>query len=153
MFTPKPEDVTGSYGGAACEWARRVLGVEVRPWQAWALDRALEHTADGQLRWPTVVLSVSRQSGKSVVGRIVCGWRQDEAGAVFGEHQVVVLTANKFQTALELWQGAAYAAQAGRTNVRWARGAEENPAPPTAPAGWSAATPTLGSGSVSRRCG
>jgi phage terminase large subunit-like protein len=73
-----------------------------------------------------VVLSVSRQSGKSTLGRIVCGWRRDRGPALFGEAQTVVSTANKFATALELWQGVAYAEQ-GRSGsrVRWARGAEE----------------------------
>jgi phage terminase large subunit-like protein len=100
--------------------------VVARPWQAWALDRALEHRADGSLRWPVVVLSVSRQSGKSIIGRIVCGWRQDAAADLFGEPQTVVSTANKLTTALELWQGVAYAAQGRRSvQVRWARGAEE----------------------------
>ena len=118
--------MTGSYGGAACEWAQRVLGVIVRPWQRWALERALEHRADGSLRWQTVVLSVSRQSGKSVIGRIVCGWRQDAAAEIFGEAQIVLSTANKFQTARELWMGGAYAAQGvSGTRVVWARGAEE----------------------------
>lgn len=126
LFTDRPGDVAGSYGGAAVAWAIDALGVTARPWQAWALDRALEYRADGSLRWPVVVLSVSRQSGKSVIGKIVCGWRQDAGAAVFGEPQIVLSTANKFQTALELWQGGAYPLQARRSaRVRWARGAEE----------------------------
>ena len=147
MFTDRPDDVTGSYGGLACEWAARVLRVELRPWQRWALDRALEHRADGSLRWRTVVLSVSRQSGKSVTGRAVCGWRQNGGPAVFGEPQTVVSTANKFQTALELWQGAAYAMQAVcHSRVRWARGAEEIGDPNGSRWLVQAATPNLGVG-------
>jgi len=147
MFTDRPDDVTGSYGGLACEWAARVLRVELRPWQRWALDRALEHRADGSLRWGAVILSVSRQSGKSVTGRAVCGWRQNGGPAVFDEPQTVVSTANKFQTALELWQGAAYAMQAVcHSRVRWARGAEEIGDPNGSRWLVQAATPNLGVG-------
>jgi hypothetical protein len=92
----------------------------------WAITRALEHRADGSLRWPIVVLSVSRQSGKSVIGRIVCGWRYDQGAEVFGEDQTIVSTAAKFTQALELWQGVAFRLQAlNGTRVRWARGDEE----------------------------
>jgi len=129
------------------EWAARVLGVHLRPWQCWALDRGLEHRADGSLRWPTVLLSVSRQSGKSVTGRAVCGWRQSEGAQTFGEVQTVLSTANKFQTALELWMGGAYAMQAQTASrVRWARGAEEIGDPNGSRWLVQAATPNLGVG-------
>jgi phage terminase large subunit-like protein len=125
LYTETPADVAGSYGGQAVAWAREALGIECRPWQAWALERALEYQADGQLRWPVVVLSVSRQSGKSVIGQVVCGWRQDQGSQVFGEQQTIVSTANKFATAIELWQAVAFKLQASRgTDVKWARGAE-----------------------------
>jgi len=147
LYTERPRDVTGSYGGRACEWAEEVLHVEVRPWQRWALDRALEHRADGSLRWGVVLLSVSRQSGKSIVGRIVCGWRRDRGRDIFGEPQTVVNCANKFQTALELWQGVAYAAQGQHgARVRWARGAEEIGDPFGSRWIVQAATPNLGVG-------
>jgi phage terminase large subunit-like protein len=82
-----------------------------------------------------------------VVGRIVCGWRRDRGAELFGEPQTVVSTANKFQTALELWQGVAYAAQGQRgARVRWARGAEE--IGDSSGSRWlvQAATPNLGVG-------
>ena len=126
IYTETPRDVTGSYGSHAVEWARTALDVECRPWQSWTLQRALEHRADGSLRWPVVVLSVSRQSGKSIIGRIVCGWRYDAGAELFGESQIVVNTANKYTTAQECWQAAAYMLQRNRgARVRWARGDQE----------------------------
>jgi hypothetical protein len=94
-----------------------------------------------------VVLSVSRQSGKSVIGQIVCGWRQDAAEEIFGEPQIVVSTANRLTTAYELWSAAAYRLQVSRSSrVRWARGAEELGDP--AGSRWlvQAATPNLAVG-------
>jgi phage terminase large subunit-like protein len=48
------------------------------PWQVYALDRMLEHDADMQLLASTVLLSVARQNGKSVIVRAVVGWILDE---------------------------------------------------------------------------
>jgi phage terminase large subunit-like protein len=48
------------------------------PWQAYALDRALEHDADFNLLARQVLLSVARQNGKSVIVRAFVGWLMDE---------------------------------------------------------------------------
>jgi hypothetical protein len=125
-----------------------VIGVELRPWQELALARALEHDATGELVWRVVVLTVSRQSGKSALGRVACGWRQDAGCDLFGEPQLVLNTANKFATALELWMQAAYVLQSRPGNrVRWARGNEELANRATG-SRWmvQAATPNLGVG-------
>jgi hypothetical protein len=104
--TPTPSDVTGSYGPAAIAWTESTLGVVLRPWQAHALTRAFEHRADGSLRWTYVVLTVSRQSGKSVLARAACSWRLD-ASELFGEPQHVLSTANLRSTARNVWEQAA----------------------------------------------
>ena len=122
---PAP-DVAGTYGPAAVSWGREALGITCRPWQVWALGRALEHRPDGSLRWPVVVLTVARQSGKSVMGRIACGWRLAEAAQIFGGAQTVVSTANKFATASELWSGVAYPlTDYPGARMKWGRGQEE----------------------------
>jgi hypothetical protein len=127
LFTRKPADVTGTYGPEAAKWARESLEIELLPWQAWALDRILEHRADGSLRWRIVVLTVARQSGKSVLGRVGCGWRTTSAHRLFGEKQLVLSTANKQATAREIWQDAAYTLIAHDPNLRLrlAQGNEE----------------------------
>ena len=126
IWTQTPPDVTGSYGDQCLTWASENLGIDCRPWQRWAITRALEHRADGSLRWSVVVLTVSRQSGKSWVGKAVCGWRMAEGADLFGQPQMVVSTANKFNTASELWQGAAFPLQGHpKARMKWGRGVEE----------------------------
>jgi phage terminase large subunit-like protein len=127
LFTAKPPDVAGTYGPAARQYAADQLEVELLPWQAWALDRILEHRSDGSLRWRIVVLTVSRQSGKSVLGRVGCSWRMGKGHEHFGEKQLVLSTANKQVTARELWQEAAYTMIAHNPDLRLrlAQGAEE----------------------------
>jgi hypothetical protein len=102
IATPTPADVTGSYGREAEEWAAVHLGYKLRPWQRYALGRALEHRADGSLRWAHVLLTVSRQSGKTVLIPSVCGWRGASA-ELFGEPQKVLSIANLRSTAKLPW--------------------------------------------------
>jgi len=106
LETPRPRDVVGSYGAEATGWIRRYLRDELRPWQRYALERILEHRADGSLRWRRVILTVSRQSGKSILSRGLCGWRTGAAD-VFGEPQEVLHVANLRATAQRIWTPAA----------------------------------------------
>ena len=106
LETPRPADVTGSYGAEAAGWIERYLRDELRPWQRYALERILEHRADGSLRWRRVILTVSRQSGKSILSRGLCGWRVGAAD-VFGEPQEILHVANLRETAQRIWKPAA----------------------------------------------
>ena len=106
LETPRPADVTGSYGAEAAGWITRYLRDELRPWQRYALERILEHRADGSLRWRRVILTVSRQSGKSVLSRGLCGWRVGAAD-LFGEPQEILHVANLRATAQRIWMPAA----------------------------------------------
>ncbi len=72
----------------------------LRPWQAYALDRALEYDKDG-LIWASVIITVGRQSGKSWLSRAVCMWRLHNA-ELFGEPQTIIHVANKRETAMEV---------------------------------------------------
>jgi hypothetical protein len=83
-----------------------MLHDELRPWQRYALDRILEHREDGSLRWRRVILTVSRQSGKSILSRGLCGWRVG-ASDLFGEPQEVLHVANLRSTAARIWTPAA----------------------------------------------
>lgn len=112
--------VVGSYGGQARGWLRDTYGLVLRGWQGYAIDRALEHDADGVLVWPLVVLSVGRQSGKSVLSRGICMWRLHHAD-LFGEPQTVLHVANTVSTALEVMRPAGLWAveQYGKKAARW----------------------------------
>jgi phage terminase large subunit-like protein len=72
----------------------------LRPWQAYALDRALEYDKDG-LIWASVIITVGRQSGKSWLSRAVCMWRLHNA-ELFNEPQTIIHVANKRETAMEV---------------------------------------------------
>jgi len=106
LETPRPSDVVGSYGAEAAGWIERYLRDELRPWQRYALERILEHRADGSLRWRRVILTVSRQSGKSILSRGLCGWRVG-ASDLFDEPQEVLHVANLRATAARIWTPAA----------------------------------------------
>lgn len=97
----------GSYGVQAAEWVKKAFGLELRGWQAYALNRALEHDENGDLVWPVVVITVGRQSGKSVLSRAVCMWRMHHAD-LFGEQQTILHVANKVETAREVMRPAAH---------------------------------------------
>jgi hypothetical protein len=106
LETRRPSDVVGSYGAEAAGWIGRYLHDELRPWQRYALERILEHRADGSLRWRRIILTVSRQSGKSILSRGVCGWRVGAAD-LFQEPQEVLHVANLRATAQRIWTPAA----------------------------------------------
>jgi hypothetical protein len=106
LETARPSDVVGSYGAEAAGWIERYLRDDLRPWQRYALERILEHREDGSLRWRRVIITVSRQSGKSILSRGLCGWRVG-ASDLFGEPQEVLHVANLRTTAQRIWTPAA----------------------------------------------
>ena len=120
LETARPASVVGSYGEAAREWLKDVYGLTLRGWQAYAIDRALEHDEHGVLVWPLVVLSVGRQSGKSVLSRGICMWRLHHA-ELFGETQTILHVANTVSTALEVMSPAGLWAveKYGKKAARW----------------------------------
>jgi hypothetical protein len=71
-----------------------------------------------------VILTVSRQSGKSVLARGACGWRLGAAD-LFGEPQRVLQVANLRETAREIWRPAAVALERSTgAKIRNANGQE-----------------------------
>jgi phage terminase large subunit-like protein len=122
--TPRPSDVGSSYGAEATAWVREYLGLELYPWQRYALERILERRDDGSLRWRRVILTVARQSGKSVLSRGLCSWRLGAAD-LFGGPQDVLSIANVRETARRHWQLAAGPLSAAiGANVRRSNGQE-----------------------------
>jgi len=84
----------------------------------------LEYRADGTLYWRRVILTVSRQSGKSILSRGTCAWRMGAAD-LFEEPQEVLHVANLRGTAARVWAPAARMLEASAgAKVRRANGQE-----------------------------
>jgi hypothetical protein len=92
-----------------------------RWWAQLAAYRALEHDGDGRLLWETVVLTTSRQVGKSWLIRELCMWRLDQAERL-GEVQTVVHAAAQLKHAYRQWAPAARWARNNGYRVRWTNG-------------------------------
>lgn len=90
-----------SAGFDCIDFAERVLKVQLYPWQKWLLIHALELLPDGNYRFETVLVLVSRQNGKTLVMMLLALWRMfvDEASLVIG-------TAQKLDVAKEAWDAA-----------------------------------------------
>jgi hypothetical protein len=65
-FSAPHPDAVGSYWDVYGERVSQVLGIVPLLWQEMVLRRGLEFRADGSLCWTECVVSVARQSGKSV---------------------------------------------------------------------------------------
>ena len=104
LFTPPVRELTPetSRGFEAIRFAEEVLGLELMPWQRWALIHGLELTDDGQsYRFRTLLVLCARQNGKSTLLQVLALWRMfvDGAGLVIG-------SAQNLSTAEETWDGA-----------------------------------------------
>jgi Phage Terminase len=132
LVTGKHPRAVGTYGPAIAEWALERPGLhtrriaDLRWWQYYALDRIFEHDDDGALVWETVLLSGSRQIGKSVLERCAVSWRQ-HAAEHFGGPQDILHVAHKLIAAQEVWRPAArWALECyGKSAVRWANGEQQ----------------------------
>ena len=115
-----PERARGSYGVEAEEWLGEHFDMSLLPWQRYALNRILEHDEYGNLVWPSVLLTVGRQQGKSTLTRAMCLWRLHHAH-LFGETQTILHIANTTPTALEVMRPAGQWAveKYGKKATRW----------------------------------
>ena len=90
-----------SLGFQAIDFAVRVAGVELIPWQRWWLIHALELRSPGKFRFRTVVTLVGRQSGKTTLCKILALWM-----LYLGHAKLVLGVAQKLDIADESWNGA-----------------------------------------------
>lgn len=67
-----------SLGYACAEYAERVLGKKLYPWQRWALIHALEIVGDlsdsWHFRFRTILFLISRQNGKTVLSEVLASF-------------------------------------------------------------------------------
>ena len=92
IYTPPLRELTEdtSLGFMAVEYAENILGMELYPWQKWALIHALEITGDlreaWRFRFRIVVFMVSRQNGKTELSKVIASFFMNVLGVknVFG---------------------------------------------------------------------
>ena len=109
-----------------CEWIAQHDGTQLRWWQRLVAARMLEHDAGGQLVWLVVLLSTSRQVGKSWLLRSLAMWRLHQAAGL-GE-QLVLHTGKDLPVCREVQRPARTWAQVHRGEgftVRETNGQEE----------------------------
>ena len=90
MTGPHPVAVA-SLGASFCAWSKRRTGRDLRWWQQLVIARLLEVDDAGRLIWDSLLLTLSRQLGKSWLLRELCLWRMEQ-GTRFGEPQLVLHT-------------------------------------------------------------
>lgn len=103
VFTPPLRELTPetSWGYSVIDFAERVLGIELFPWQRWFYVHALERGGGSLFRFRTIVLLVARQNGKTTLVAILVLW----AMCVFGM-RLTLGTAQDLDTAEESWERA-----------------------------------------------
>lgn len=88
LWTPplRPLTPETSYGFDVVDFAEVVVGVELDPWEKWAVVHAGELLDDGRPRFRVALILVARQNGKTLVAKVlVLYWLFVEVvGAVLG---------------------------------------------------------------------
>jgi hypothetical protein len=115
----------GSYGRSLveCSLAR---GVSLRWWQRFVAYRALEHDDDGRLVWESVLLTTTRQVGKSWLLRELALWRLQVAPDLFDNPtELVMYVSDRIDGGREVWLPAAAWAEGRGWPVRRANGEQE----------------------------
>jgi hypothetical protein len=76
VFTPPLRTLTPetSLGFEVIDFADRILGVKLYPWQEWLLIHALELRHDGQYRFRRIIVLVARQNGKTTLAAVLAAW-------------------------------------------------------------------------------
>jgi hypothetical protein len=108
LSTPPARELTPetSRGFECIEFAEDVLGLDLMPWQRWALIHGLELAEDGSFRFRTLLVITSRQAGKSTLLQVLALWRMYVDGA-----PLVLGTAQNLGLAEETWTGALHMAE------------------------------------------
>jgi phage terminase large subunit-like protein len=105
----------------------RRAGRPLRWWQRLVVIAALEHDEFGSLVWPLVLVSTTRQVGKSTTLRELMLWRMTEGSALLGnEAETMLHVAGILDQAREVWSPAAlWAERQPNWKVRRSNGENE----------------------------
>jgi hypothetical protein len=117
-------DAVGTLADSWLPWLDREFGFVPRPWQRVVFERALEVDAEGRLCWRNVVVSCSRQNGKSLMIRALAVARASHAAEI-GEPQEVLHVANNLMAGRRILLGAARWATDRGLVIRKAQGQEQ----------------------------
>lgn len=103
IYTPPARELTPetSDGWRAIKFAEEILGLTLLPWQKWLLIHALELRPDGLYRFRTVVVSVARQNGKTLIMIVLALWHIYLRGS-----RTVIATAQDLANAEKAWEEA-----------------------------------------------
>jgi hypothetical protein len=96
-------DAAGSYGPEVADWAERILGVELMPWQRHVLNGQLAVDAEGQFLNHVSLVSVARQNGKTVALKSLLSWWLCKYSQQVGP-QTILTTAHRLDLATALFQ-------------------------------------------------
>jgi hypothetical protein len=96
-------DAAGSYGPEVADWAERILGVQLMPWQRHVLNGQLAVDAEGQFLNHVSLVSVARQNGKTVALKALLGWWLTQHATQVGP-QTILTTAHRLDLATALFQ-------------------------------------------------
>lgn len=103
VWTPPLVELTPdtTLGYSVIEFAEKVLGMGLFPWQRWFFIHAMELRSDGSFRFRTVLLLISRQNGKSTMAQVLALWF-----LFVYQCSLVIGTAQSLDTSEETWAGA-----------------------------------------------
>jgi phage terminase large subunit-like protein len=101
LWTPPARRLTRttSRGYELADFAEKVLGEPLLPWQRWLAIHALELDRSGGYRYRTVLVLVGRQNGKTHFLRVLALWRLYLDGA-----RLVLSVAQSLDIAREAWR-------------------------------------------------
>lgn len=142
-----PARGSSTYGPLVAAWAKRVLQVELMPWQVVALEGQLAHDEAGNLLHRQSLVSVARQNGKTVALKALLGWWLTEFAAMRGEKQTIISTAHELSLAVALFQELAPILETNYgAKAKWSYGRNELTMPDGSIWLVRAATPSAGHG-------
>lgn len=120
----RPLNRRTSLGYEVCDFAE-AIGETVYPWQRWFFIHALELNRDKTPRFTTILLEVSRQSGKTTAARIITLYRMYVAASrlILGVAADVSLARENWRGAVETIRGCPWL-RADLAGVRYANGDE-----------------------------
>ena len=92
-----------SYGPQVAAWAKAHMGLDLMPWQVYALTGQLAHNDDGDLIHAEALVSTARQNGKSIALKALIGWWLTDFARLRGTTQNVMSIANRLDRAESIY--------------------------------------------------
>ena len=96
-------DAAGSFAGELGGWVKRVLNIDLMPWQLHTLGNQLAFDGNLDLLHRTTLTSTARQNGKTVALMSLVGFWLCEMPKIRGEKQLVLSTAHRLDLAVMLF--------------------------------------------------